>query len=191
MDIREIIMNKERKFYKNTYHHLYNRGANKDKIFFDKESYFYFLKRLKHYKNKYQIQLLSYCLMPNHFHLFVKQQTEELIISDFISALLNSYVKSINKKFNRSGTLFESKTKSKLIADEYSFIWIIKYIVENPVKARLVKSIGAWEFSNAKDLLKLRRGSLTDINEVKSFFQSGEQMIKFLTDTKIKVGYEF
>lgn len=114
-----------------------------------------------------------------------------MIISDFISALLNSYVKSTNKKFDRSGTLFKSKTKSKFITDEHYFVWIIKYILENPVKAKLAKKITDWEFSNAKDLLKVRRGTLTDINEVKSFFQSEEQMIKFLTDTKIKVDYEF
>ena len=103
----------------------------------------------------------------------------------------NSYVKSINKKFDRSGSLFESKTKSKIITDEHYFIWIIKYILENPVKANLVKSVDEWVFSNAKDLLGKRNGTLTDINEVKSFFQSEEQMIKFLTDKNIKVDYDF
>ena len=184
-------MDKERKFYKNTYHHLYNRGANKQIIFYDRECYLYFLKRLKHYKEKYKIQILSYCIMPNHFHVFVKQETEELKISDFISSLLNSYVKSINKRFQRSGTLFEGKTKSKLITDEHYFIWIIKYIIENPVKAKMVKAAVDWEFSNAKDLCKLRNGTLTDTKEVVSFFQSEEQMINFLIDKEIKVSYEF
>ena len=72
-------MNRERNFYKNTYHHLYNRGANKQLIFFENENYHYFLRRLKHYKNKYQIEILTYCLMPNHFHLFVRQLTEEYL----------------------------------------------------------------------------------------------------------------
>lgn len=184
-------MDKQRKFYKNTYHHLYNRGANKDLIFFDRDCYLYFLKRLKHYKNKYKIQILSYCLMPNHFHLFVKQFTEDNSISGFISSLLNSYVKSINKKYNRSGTLFESKTKNKNITDQHYFIWIIKYIIENPVKAKLVNKVYDWEFSNAKDLLEIRKGKLTDVKEVHSFFQSNEQMKKFLTDKKLKVNYEF
>jgi len=184
-------VNKERNFHKNTYHHLYNRGVNQNQIFFDRESYLYFLKRMKHYKNKYQIEILSYCLMPNHFHIFVKQKTEKLTISNFISALLNSYVKSINKKYSRSGTLFESKTKSKLITDENYLIWVIKYIIANPVKAKLVSKINDWEYSNAKDLLKLRKGTLSDINDVKSFFQSEEMMIKFLTDSNIKVNYKF
>ena len=82
-------------------------------------------------------------------------------------------------------------TLSKLITDEHYFVWIIKYILENPVKAKLVKQISDWEFSNAKDLLKLRNGTLTDIKEVTSFFQSEEQMINFLIDTSIKVDYKF
>ena len=184
-------MDKERKFYRDTYHHLYNRGVNKNLIYFERENYIYFLKRLNYYKNKYKIEILSYCLMPNHFHLFVKQETEHSTISNFISALLNSYVKSINVKYNRSGTLFESKTKNKMVTDEHYFIWIIKYILENPLKAKLVNEISDWEFSNAKDLMKLRNGLLTNIEGVISFFQSGEQMVKFLTDKSIKVDYEF
>jgi hypothetical protein len=129
--------------------------------------------------------------MPNHFHLFVRQLTEEYSISMFLSALLNSYTKSINKKYLKSGTLFESKTKNKQISDEGYFIWVIKYILENPVKAGLVKDIYEWEFSNAKDLLGLGAGYLTNIKTVKSFFQNESQMIEFLIDKKIKVNYEF
>ena len=184
-------MDKPREYYKNTYHHLYNRGANKAQIFLNRESYLYFLRRLKHYNEKYQIEIISYCLMPNHFHLFVKQTTENLSISDFISSLLNSYVKSVNKKFKRSGTLFQGKTQSKPISDEHYFVWIIKYILENPVKSNLVKNITDWEFSNARDLFKIRNGILTDRDKIISYFQSEEQMIRFLTDTKIKVDYEF
>ena len=111
-------MDKPRNFYKDTYHHLYNRGANKQLIFFEKTNYTYFLEKLRNYKGKYKIEVLSYCLMPNHFHLFVRQLQNELSISDFISSLLNSYTKSINKSYKRNGTLFESKTKNKQILDD-------------------------------------------------------------------------
>ena len=122
---------------------------------------------------------------------FPKTTSEDLTISMFISRLLNSYVKSINQKYKRSGTLFQGKTKSKQIEDEGYFMWVIKYILENPVHANLARGIVDWEFSNAKDLLKLRKGNLTDINNVESFFQSTETMIQFLTDLSIKVNYRF
>ncbi len=129
--------------------------------------------------------------MPNHFHMFLKQMTDDFSISVFISTSLNSYVKSINKRYNRSGTLFESKTKSKQITTGSYFVWVIKYILENPVDARLVKKITDWEFSNAKDLLGVRNGNLTDVKYVESFFQSREIMIEFLTNKTIKNKYDF
>lgn len=129
--------------------------------------------------------------MPNHFHIFLKQSTEELSISSFISSLLNSYVKSINNKYQRSGTLFESKTKSKIIEEEEYFKWLIKYILDNPVKAKLVNENTEWEFSNAKDLFGLRNGNLTDLQYVRSFFQSDKVMIDFLSDKSIKLIYDF
>lgn len=163
-------MDKERNYYKNTYHHLYNRGANKALIFYEKENYLYFLRRMKFYSQKYKIKILAYCLMPNHFHIFLKQTTDEFSISLFISSLLNSYVKSINQKYKRSGTLFESKTKSKQIEDETYFKWVIKYILENPVHAALADNICDWIFSNARDLTGVRNGNLTDVKYVVSFF---------------------
>ena len=184
-------MNKERNYYKNTYHHLYNRGASKAVIFFEHSNYIYFLKRMKYYSNKYKIKIIAYCLMPNHFHIFLKQSTEDLSISSFISSLLNSYVKAINNKYQRSGTLFESKTKSKIIEKEEYFKWLIKYILDNPVKAKLVNENTEWEFSNVKDLFGLRNGNLTDLQYVRSFFQSEKVMVDFLSDKSIKVKYDF
>ena len=184
-------MDKEKKYYKDTFHHLYNRGANKALIFFERENYLYFLRRMKHYSLKYKIKILCYCLMPNHFHIFIKQMTDELSVSLFISTLLNSYVKSVNEKYERSGTLFESKTKSKQITDESYFVWVIKYILDNPLEVGLVQKISDWEFSNAEDLLGVRNGNLTDVKYVESFFQSGKTMIEFLTDNSIEGRYKF
>lgn len=184
-------MNKEKNYFKDTYHHLYNRGANKAVIFFERDNYLYFLRRMNHYSLKYKIKILCYCLMPNHFHIFLKKMTDEYSVSLFISALLNSYVKSINEKYKRTGTLFESKTKSKQIDNESYFVWVIKYILNNPLEAGLVQNISDWEFSNAKDLHRIRNGNLTDVKYVESFFQSRKSMIEFLTNDSIKTTYEF
>jgi hypothetical protein len=129
--------------------------------------------------------------MPNHFHLFVRQLENKCTISEFISSLLNSYTKSINKSYKRSGTLFESKTKSKQIIDDAYFKWVIKYILENPVKAGLAANITDWEYSNARDLLGSRNGCLTNTKDIISYFDSEAQMKEFLVDKNIKVAYEF
>ncbi len=105
-------MDKPRNYYKGTYHHLYNRGANKQNTFYERVNYTYFIEKMKLYKDKDKIDVLAYCLMPNHFHLFVIQRTNEYSISGFISSLLNSYTKSINKIYHKSGTLFEGKKRT-------------------------------------------------------------------------------
>jgi len=63
------------KVYAETYYHLYNRGNNKELIFFEDDNYTYFLNQLKKYVSPF-CEVYPYCLMPNHFHFFLKV-TEE------------------------------------------------------------------------------------------------------------------
>jgi REP element-mobilizing transposase RayT len=168
-------MEKPRNFEIDTYHHLYNRGAGKQKIFFDENDYKFFVKKLKEYKQKYSIEILSYCLMPNHFHIFIHQTTAELLGSKFIGNLTNSYTKSINKKYKRSGVLFQGRTKNKIFYNEDDFKRVVKYILLNPVKTGLVKKFDEWKYSSAKELIK----SSTAIFEIKnSNFEGSVQTSK-------------
>ncbi len=66
MGIRKTI------FEKGNYYHIYNRGCNKENIFWEHDNYIYLLKKLKEYKEEYNITVIAYCLMPNHYHLLLK-----------------------------------------------------------------------------------------------------------------------
>lgn len=125
----------------NGIYHIYNRGCNKDNIFFNEDNYFYLLRKMKEIKVEYEIEIIAYCLMPNHYHLLVQQKTNKSI-SGFIQKLFNGYVQAINKQQNRSGTLFEGKTKSKLVDEEMYFTHLIRYIHLNPVSSGLVTKPG-------------------------------------------------
>lgn len=178
------------KFYnKNSYHHLYNRGANKNAIFFEDSDYRYFLRKLKEYKEKYSIGINCFCLLPNHFHLFAKQMTNNHTIGKFISDLTNAYTRGTNKKYNRTGVLFEGKTKSKWIADESYFLWLCKYILNNPVKANLVNQPEEWEYSSAKEYFDLPTQNLTDKVEMLNKFNSIDEFISFIKEEKMKFDY--
>lgn len=122
--------------------------------------------------------------MPNHYHLFVKQTTSDKTISQFISELSNAFTKGMNKKYKRKGVLFESKVKSKWIEDETYFKGVVKYILENPVKAGLAKNVVDYEFSSTRELLGLSSQNLTDIETTLSFFDSSESFKKFVLDDK-------
>ncbi len=96
----------------NYYYHIFNQGNNKEDIFIEEMNYVYFLELL----NKYICPIatiLSYCLLKNHFHLLIqiKDIPEEKQVSKAFSNFFNSYAKSINKKYNRTGSLFRDRFK--------------------------------------------------------------------------------
>lgn len=172
-------MNQPRFFQEDTYHHLYNRGANKQTIFFDKRDYGFFISKMLQNKLKYEIEILAYCLMPNHFHIFIHQTQPDKLGSKFIGSIINSYTKTINKKYDRSGVLFESRTKSKIIYELDAFPILIKYILMNPVKAKLVKKFYDWEYSSAKEFLGKSNQNVTD-KFIMEYFKNKNEFIKYV-----------
>lgn len=131
------------------YYHIYNRGVDKGLIFRDPKDYKTFLSFLKLYltpqgeslqvaptkklKNYvYEIELLCYCLMPNHFHLLIKQHSDHGM-DHFMRSLLTKYVRYFNSHYKRIGPLFQGPYKAVHIENEYQFIYISKYIHRNPL----------------------------------------------------------
>lgn len=107
-------------------YHIYNQGNNKQKIFFNRENYLFFLKKIKTYITPYA-DIFAWCLMPNHFHLMVKvsyltigvalSDTDGRMrtINESIGIMLRSYTNAINKQQNRTGKLFREKTKAECV----------------------------------------------------------------------------
>ena len=133
------------KFQERGHYHINNRGLQKKKIFFDREDYMYFLKKMFEYKDKFSIEVIFYCLMPNHFHLVTRQNTGVGTIQ-FISMVQLLYAKYFNKKYGRKGQLFEGRYRPKVIKDQKYMMQFIRYLMENPVRAGLVKKPEDWEF---------------------------------------------
>lgn len=128
------------------YYHVYNRGVNKQNIFEDEADYTVFLSLLKRYlceepaRDKYDreypyygkdIMLLAFCLMPNHFHLFIYQK-EANMMTALMRGLLTSYTGYFNKKYKRIGHLFQGVYKASLIKNDSYFEHISRYIHLNP-----------------------------------------------------------
>jgi len=136
-------------------YHIYNRGVNKQPIFFDNENYIYFLKQFDKYVSA-KVDVLAYCLMPNHFHLLVRIRMTDGMPIDEISAstlksfrdFLISYAKAINKKYKKTGALFQQKYKRKEVDNDFYLSGLIQYIHMNPVKAGLCDNFLNWRFSS-------------------------------------------
>lgn len=133
------------------YYHIYNRGNNKALIFFEERNYHYFLTLLKRHLHNSSL-IYCYCLMPNHFHLFLKVEDAKLFERG-IKNLLISYTKSFNKFYNRSGGLFEGRYRASKIESDNYFTRIITYIHQNPLRARLAIALESYRFSSYRAFL--------------------------------------
>ncbi|KAA3657939.1 MAG: transposase, partial [Calditrichaeota bacterium] len=89
-------MKRRVQFVQGNYYHVYNRGANRDKIFREDENYLFLLKRLGKFALKFNISVIAYCLIPNHYHFLLRQNSEKSI-NDFMQRTFNSYTKAFNR----------------------------------------------------------------------------------------------
>ena len=138
------------------FYHLYNRGTDKRAIFLDEKDYNRFMTLLftanssnaihlsnydwKDFKSLFQLKrketlvdIGSYCLMPNHFHLLVHEKVENGI-TNFTQKLLTAYSMYFNKKYSRTGSLFEGRFKARHADDDQYLKYLFSYIHLNPIK---------------------------------------------------------
>ena len=165
------------------YYHLYNRGVEKRKIFLDKRDYLHFLylmyvcNTIKNIKtrdlgNDFDreetiVSIGAYCLMPNHFHILVKEKTNNGI-SLFMRKLLTAYAMYFNVKYKRTGRLYENTFKSSHVGDDRYLKYLFAYIHLNPAKLidknwkekqtkkvhQLLKFVSMYEFSSLQEYVK-------------------------------------
>jgi putative transposase len=131
----------------NTLYHIYNRGNNKQPIFFSDRNYSFFIKKAFN-ELKNELDFLAYCLMPNHFHFLVytKAELNPKKFTNGMRTLLSSYTRAIQKQEQITGSLFQQNTKYKKIdSNEYS-IACFHYIHQNPLKAKLVSKMEDWPY---------------------------------------------
>ncbi|HZY10231.1 MAG TPA: transposase, partial [Bacteroidota bacterium] len=121
------------------YYHIYNRGNNKEPIFLSDDNYHFFLRRLHHYYDQAAVQLIAYCLMPNHYHLLIYIH-KEIDFSNVMRAFTISYTRSFNNWHRRVGHLFQSDFQARGIERDGYLPHLCRYIHLNPVKSMLVKN---------------------------------------------------
>jgi putative transposase len=147
------------------YYHVYNRGNNRQLIFFERDNYIYFLRQSRNHLINRGVDIIAYCLMPNHYHLLVYLKTEHF--SKLMQAFTLSYAKAINKRYKRAGSLFQGRFQAIHVDREEYLLNLTRYIHLNPVEANLVERAEDWEFSSYQEYVDLRRGSLPKLDGVR------------------------
>lgn len=181
------------------YYHIYNRANGDENLFRSEENYDFFLRRYLHFMKGW-VSTFSYCLMPNHFHLFIRVNTRDEVnyalrkpshdinskkqnyttdedlsraMSKQFAKLFSSYTQALNKQIDRTGSLFQKNFKRKEVSNLSYFQNLIVYIHNNPVSHGFVNHIEDWGHSSYH-ALRNTMGELLDHNEVISWFDSKE-----------------
>jgi len=208
MSIRKV------KLVSGEYYHIYNRGNSKQKIFHDEEDHLRFIALLYACNQKgylkvgnltkgqtlYDIErgnpivsIGSYCLMPNHFHLLITQTKDE-DISNFIQKLSTAYSMYYNKKYKRTGGLFEGKFKSEHVDKDRYFKYLFSYVHLNPIKliqkdwreigiknkTVAVEYLNNYEYSSYLDFMGVKRiqNMILNINAFPKYFPNKKSFMK-------------
>ncbi|MBI2730420.1 MAG: transposase [Sphingobacteriales bacterium] len=184
------------------FYHIYNRGNNKQVIFFNHANYLYFIQ-----KTRQQLlpvcNIIAYCLMPNHFHLLI-QANENTVkerntfggkpMQEFsyrTGILLSSYSQAINKEQHSSGSLFQQKTKAKILSEtengkSISYLeQCFFYIHQNPLTANLVDDLAKWPYSSYPGYTGLRNGTLC--NKEILFAETGFHLNDITSKSKLSI----
>lgn len=204
MPLRRII------FASNEIYHVLNRGVASTPIFETSSNYDRFLKLINYYRfkkpplsfSKYlklpheqrtlfekhlmeegrpQVEIYSYCLMPNHFHILLKQ-LEDKGIQKTLSNLQNSYSRYFNLKTKREGPLFQSRFKAKRIESDEIFLHVSRYIHLNPTTSYLVEAsnLSNYPWSSFPEYLKTETSEFIKKNVVLNIAGGIENYKRFI-----------
>lgn len=160
-------------FCAGVYYHFYNRGAHKASLFLDDGDFLRLVRLLKEYSQLLKMSVIAYCLMPNHYHWLVRQD------SDIEARLLpqrvfNAYSHAFNERREHSGTLLEGPFKViRVDSDEYLH-QLCRYIHANPVRHGFAAEPGLWTYSNYLEWVGERNGTLVDKDFVHQHFGSAD-----------------
>ncbi len=200
-----------------TIFHVYNRGVEKRTIFLDDADRLRFiaslvvfnskdatdpnahrlmevsLPSLRHKKDEQLVELMVFCLMPNHYHLMLRPRTEHGL-TEFMRKLGTGYTNYFNLRYDRVGSLFQGKFKSKPILTDAHFNWLPHYIHCNPFDGSET-SIIAYPWSSykeysAKSVPGQKHSSIVDMSFLSQWFETPEQFCQETADWLVQENEE-
>ncbi len=136
-------------------YHIILRGINRQSIFEDDEDRQKLIEVLAKSKEMSQCRIFAYCLMDNHVHILLQEIEES--ISMMIQRFSSSYVIWYNGKHERCGHLFQERFKSETVETDSYFLTVLRYIHQNPVKAKIVKDVTDYKWSSYSEYTESRQ----------------------------------
>lgn len=187
-------------FVNGEYYHVFNRGVAKMPIYNNVFDYKHFLSTVLYYqidgpkprfsffrnkpisleKNMKIVDIVCYCLMPNHFHFMLRQKRENGI-TEFVSKVSNSYTKYFNIKNKRVGPLLQGEFRSVYVESNEQLLHLSRYIHLNPLIGYVTKELREYKWSSYPEYLGLN-GSICSKEMVLEQFKSARDYEQFVLD---------
>ncbi len=178
-------------FEKNSTFHIYNHVIEDYDLFYDNEDYEYFLYKFSVNQKKIASSVFAYCLMPNHYHFLIRQDSEEKIYKIFNYSFI-SYAKYFNNKYSRKGPIFRSPLQHKFIDNGIHLLQLCKYIHMNPVRKDIVDLPEQWEYSDYSDWINEKESKFLSLDVRKEICPYPKQYQKFINSySNFLEQYEF
>jgi putative transposase len=159
--------------------HLYNHAIDDYQLCYDDRDYGFLINLIENKIDKIPASVFAYCIMPNHYHFLIRQNSEKPIYQIFNYAFIG-YAQYFNKKYGRQGPIFRSPLQHKLITNQEYLIQLCKYIHMNPVRAELVEDPKDWFYSNYLEWIKERNGNLFSKEIHENFFPNPKEYIEYI-----------
>lgn len=189
-------------FVSENFYHLFNRGVEKRIIFSDSRDYQRFLQTLYYYQfsgpkprfsthkkfkikdfshNPKIIDIICYCLMPNHFHLLIRQ-VKNGGVQEFVQKVINSYTKYYNTRHNRVGHLFQGVFKAVPAETNEQFLHVSRYIHLNPYVSNLTNNLETYQYSSYPAFIRQINDTLCVKEPILNFFKDKTEYETFVSD---------
>ncbi len=189
-------------FANQEFYHIYNLGVEKRVVFENQHDLQRFLDTLTYYTNKNNkprfsfrnretakkenevpsetlVEIVAYCFMPNHFHLLLKQVSDNGV-SMFLSKATNSYTKYFNKKYRRVGPLFQGTFKAVQIKSGEELVSLSRFIHLNPLTGFIVKDLSRFPFSSYLEYINSNSRSICKKDYILQHFQNPQEYEQFV-----------
>ena len=147
-------------------YHVIVRGNERRSVFRDGADRSRYLSRLAFYREKFSFRVLAYCLMDNHVHLAI--ETGKVQLPRIMAGLQSSYTQYFNRRHQRSGHLFQGRYKAFLVEKDRYGLALLRYIHENPVRARVVERAEDFGWSSDRSYRRGRGPDWLDVDPLLS-----------------------
>jgi REP-associated tyrosine transposase len=157
----------------NGWHHVFNRGRHKSKIFRDDADRERFLALMQDCGRRWSVFPVAYCLMNNHFHLLVHD--EGGCLDRAMRHLQGVYTQWFNFKYRKDGTLFRGRYRDRLVQEENYLAEVVRYLHINPVEARLVDKAGDYRWSSHRAFLGIESPAWLRVDKAARYVPGGPE----------------